>query len=208
MARGGELIASQLDPATLAATVPQEGSAYPATREPDAVVKLNQVSWEFGGYRLTISRVSPLLLIDLSPSGISRAFELLPFRVEVGSTGGDGLQLGVEAFPLLHHVQHVILERALPSGQCRDLVLEALELLRRQASPGKPSLVARRSRSDVIDFGFEPALIGIDVGESSLQLSRFRSEDLSALCRIGERGQLRKCAAAVDQLGKRRVGRL
>src|SRR5437762_14219842 len=110
MAHRGELRARDLHPATLTATVPQEGSAYPPTREPDAVVKLNQIGWEFGGYRLTISRVSPLLLIDLGPSGISRDFELLLFRVEVGSTGRDGLQLGVKAFPLLHHVQHVILE--------------------------------------------------------------------------------------------------
>jgi hypothetical protein len=110
--------------------------------------------YEFGGYRLTVRRMSPLLVVDLGPSGVPRVFELLPFRVEVGSTGRDGLQLGVKAFPLLHHVQHVILERRLTSGKCRDLMLQALELLGRQSSAGEPSLVARRPRSDAVYFGF------------------------------------------------------
>ena len=131
MAQGGELIAGQLDPATLTPTVAQKGSAYPAVREPDAVVELDQIGWEFGGYRLTVSHMSPLLFIDLGPSGVSCVFELRPFRVEVRSTGRERPQRGVKAFPLLHDVQHVILERGLPSGQCRDLVLQALELLGR-----------------------------------------------------------------------------
>ncbi len=144
--------------------MPQEGSAYPTIRGPDAVIELNEIRWEFGGYRLTVRRMSPLLLVDLGPSGIPRVFELLPFGVEVGSTSRDRLQLRGKVFPLLHHVQHVILERRLTSGKCRDLMLQALELLGRQSSAGEPSLVARRPRSDVVYFGFEPALIRIDIG--------------------------------------------
>jgi hypothetical protein len=208
MTRGRELVASQLDPATLTPTIAQDGSAYPTIRGPDAVIKLDQIGWEFGGYRVTVSHVSPLLLIDLGPSGITCVFELLPFRDEVCSSGRDGPQLGVKGFPLLHHVQYVVLERGLTSGQCRDLVLQALEFLGRQTSPGEPSLVARRARSDAVDFGFEPTLIRIDIGEPSLQLSCFRGEHVRALCGIGECGQFRKCAAAMGQLGKRRVGRL
>ena len=131
MPHGGELVARQLDPATLTPTIAQEGSAHPTIRGPDAVVELGQISWEFGGYRLTVSKVSPLLVVDLGPRRISCVFELLPFRVEVRSPGRDGPQLGVKAFPLLHHVEYVVLERGLASGECRDLVLQALELLGR-----------------------------------------------------------------------------
>jgi hypothetical protein len=144
--------------------VPQEGSAYPTIRGPDAVIELKEVRWEFGGYRLTVRCMSLLLLVDLGPSGIPRVFELLPFRIEIGSTSRDGLHVRGKVFPLLHHVQYVILERHLTSGKCRDLMLEALELLGRQSSAGEPTLVASRPRADVVHFGFEPALIRIDIG--------------------------------------------
>ena len=182
------------------------GQRLPHIRGPGGH-RAKEIRWQFGGYRMTVRRMSPLLLVDLGPSGIPRGFEISPFGVEVGSTSRRRLSFEATSPPLLHHVQHVILERRLTS---RKRATHAAgprvpwpAVLRREAP-----LVARRPRTDVSHFGFEPALIRIDIGQPSLQLAA--SVPRTSVRRVlsASAASSGKCAAPVGQLGKRRIGSL
>jgi len=100
--------------------------------------------------------------------------------VEVGALGREHLlpprerrQCGIEVLASFHHVEQVVLERGLAPGERRDLVLQALELLRGY-SPGREALVvALGPGQHGLDLFLEASLVIGDVVELSLQLECF-----------------------------------
>ena len=118
-------------------------------------------------------------------------------------------QRGVGLLALLHHLEQLVLEARLPPGQRGDLVLQALELLGRQAAGLHPLLVARGAGAHGVDVVLEPALLGGDVVGAGLGVDDVVRRAPAARCsRSAERGELGQRAAPVRELGERGVDRL
>ena len=113
-------------------------------------------------------------------------------------------QLGLQALrrlEALHHVEHDVLEVALPLRQRGDLVLEALELLGRGDLPGvEPLLVTRRARAHLLDVALGLAQLAGDVAGLGLGADDLVAQRRHRRLQLGQRGVLGQRLPPVREL--------
>src|SRR6266496_2965489 len=171
-ARGAQLAAGQFEVASLAAPLAQHRGADASTGRAHSVVEREQVARQVGGDGVTLGGALCGRLCDRRERGVAAGNQLGAASLGGSLLRGDRSELGLDALSLLHDLEQVVLEIGLAASQRRDLVLQALEFLARQAARGEALLVALRPGLHYVDLVFQPALVGGHVAEASVELER------------------------------------